>query len=168
MDIDYIIWNIFIKQNQFHWIDDINSYCMILEIQSILRQEYLYINNGAVGYSWYIRDIVIFCLAFGFFFGTIEILHFYQYIGKCLSRFSFVSISILTLFYLLFMNRIWHCSILLSTIEILFEMMLIKFDANEFREVVPFLGPLCFILFILLILIIFIRILKTIIKSFSK
>ncbi|CAF4036598.1 unnamed protein product, partial [Adineta steineri] len=44
------------------------------------------------------------------------------------------------------------CSSLLDTARMLFEIMLMKFDAHELSEASAFLGPFCFSLFIILVI----------------
>jgi hypothetical protein len=48
-------------------------------------------------------------------------------------------------------GKFWTCSTLLYTARMLFEMMLMKFDAQQLSEVAPILGPPSFTLFILLV-----------------
>ena len=43
------------------------------------------------------------------------------------------------------------CSSLLETIQMLFEIILMKFDASELIKADAFLGPICFSLFILFV-----------------
>jgi hypothetical protein len=65
--------------------------------------------------------------------------------------FSIVFLAFLCLFYLLFVSKIWACASLLQTAEMLFQMTLLKFDANQLIGAAPFLGPFSFSLFILLV-----------------
>jgi polycystin 1L2 len=65
--------------------------------------------------------------------------------------FSFIFMAFLVLFHLLFASKIWACSSLLQTSQILIEMILLKFDVTELREADAVLGPLCFSLFILFV-----------------
>ena len=52
------------------------------------------------------------------------------------------------LFYLLFVSKISVCSSLLGTIQMLFEIILMKFDATDIYGDDAFLGPFCFTLFV--------------------
>ncbi len=104
-------------------------------------------------------------LEFCCFFSTIKYLHLFrfnarlsqfaktlQYVAKDLFYFSWtffiVFLSFMSLFYLLFYSKIWTCSDVLHTAQMLFEMLLFKFDTKDLYEVEAFLGPLVFTLFI--------------------
>ena len=65
--------------------------------------------------------------------------------------FSIVFMSFVCLFYLLFVSKLVSCSSLLHTIQMLFEMILLKFDAYQLVGAAAFLGPFCFSLFIFLV-----------------
>ncbi|CAF1336506.1 unnamed protein product [Adineta steineri] len=125
---------------------------------------YVYINLQLL---IYVNDILTYLLAFCCFFGTLKFLRLcrfhqrlllftktLQYAKKDLFSFMFmflfVFMAFLTLFYLLFSDKISSCSTLLHTAQTLFEMMLMKFDAYELSDAAPFLGPFSFSLFILL------------------
>ena len=55
------------------------------------------------------------------------------------------------LFYLLFISKLPNCSSLLWTGEMLFEIILMKFDAYDLIDASSFPGPFCFSLFIFLV-----------------
>lgn len=65
--------------------------------------------------------------------------------------FSIVFISFICLFYFLFHSQILSCSTFVETSQMLFEMSLSKFDANDFVVASPVLGPICFSLFIFVV-----------------
>jgi hypothetical protein len=126
---------------------------------------YVYINLQV---SAYVNDILTFLLGFCCFFGTVKFVRLFrfdqrlsvftetlQYAGKDLlgfsAMFSFVFIAFLTLFYLLFVGKLWDCATLLNTAQMLFQMMLMKFDVHQLQQAAPFLGPFCFTLFISLV-----------------
>ncbi|CAF4177979.1 unnamed protein product, partial [Rotaria sordida] len=126
---------------------------------------YVYIN---LQFAVYINDLLTFLLGFCCFFGLIKYIYLcrfnqrlllfsqtLKYAGKQLISFSFmfsiVFISFLCLFYLLFVSNISSCSSLLETLQMLFEMTLMKFDTSQLIEANAFLGPFCFTLFIFLI-----------------
>jgi Polycystin cation channel len=126
---------------------------------------YVYINLQLASY---INNILTFLYGFCCFFGTIKFLYLcrfnqrldlfiqtLQYAGKELISFGFmfsiVFMSFVSLFYLLFNSNIWSCSTLLQTSQMLFEMILMKFDASDLIDAAPFLGPFSFSLFILLV-----------------
>jgi polycystin 2 len=79
--------------------------------------------------------------------------------------FSFVFMAFLTLFYLLFVGQMRSCSTLLQTAQMLFEMMLMNFDANGIHDADPVLGPLSFTLFIFLVVFVCMSMLITIINQ---
>ncbi|CAF4876237.1 unnamed protein product, partial [Rotaria sp. Silwood2] len=125
---------------------------------------YTYIN---LQLSVYVNDVLTFLLGFCCFFGSLKILRLcrfhqrlslfietLQYAMKDLILFTFmffiVFMAFLTLFYLLFVGKISSCSTLLNTAQVLFEMMLMQFDAHELEYADAFLGPFCFSLFIFL------------------
>ena len=68
-----------------------------------------------------------------------------------LVMFSAIFMAFLCLFYLLFVSKMFECSNLLSTAQMLFEITLMKFDATEISGADAFLGPFCFTLFILIV-----------------
>ena len=123
---------------------------------------YEYINLQLAVYA---NDTLTFLLGFCCFFGTIKflrLLRFNQrmsmlsstlaYASKDLmsfsAMFSILYLSYLALFYLLFNASIWACSDPLKTAQMLFEMMLLKFDVSDLYAADIFLGPFCFTLFI--------------------
>jgi hypothetical protein len=73
-----------------------------------------------------------------------ELLHFSM-------MFSIVFMAFLSLFYLLFLGDIANCSSLLDTAGMLFEMSLMKFDAQELQRSSAFLGPVAFTLFVFIV-----------------
>ncbi|CAF1323346.1 unnamed protein product [Adineta steineri] len=101
---------------------------------------YVYINFQLTSY---INDILILLLSFSCFFGTIKLLKLcrfnqrlclfiqtLQYAGKELLSLSIVFISFLSLFYLLFISELDSCSSLFKTAQILFEIILMQYDAH--------------------------------------
>ncbi|CAF1667019.1 unnamed protein product, partial [Adineta ricciae] len=137
-------------------------------ISSLFEQTngYVYIN---LQFATYINDILTFFYGFICFFGTIKLLRpcrFNQrlmlfsetlkYAGKELisfsMMFSIIFLSFICLFYFLFASKIWDCSSLLQTAQMLFQMTLLKFDAAELTGAAAFLGPFSFSLFILLVI----------------
>ena len=116
----------------------------------------------------YVNDLFTYLLAFSCFFATVKFIRLgrlnhrlmffvqtLQFAGRDLlsfaSMFSVVFLAFLMLFYLLFVGKLWTCSSLLHTAQMLFEMMLMKFDAQQLSAAAPFLGPLSFSLFILVV-----------------
>jgi hypothetical protein len=127
------------------------------------------------GYSYinlqlctYINDAMFFLLAFSTFFATIRTLRLCQFhsrlalfittIGHAakslisfMLMFGVIFMAFLCLFYFLFQTELVTCSTLLRTAGALFEMSLLKFDAQQLKEAASFLGPFCFSLFILVV-----------------
>ena len=140
---------------------------------------YVYIN---LQLSAYVNDTLTFLLAFCCFFGTLKFLRLcrfhqrlslftetLQYARKDLfaftTMFSFVFLAFVALFYLLFAGKLWGCSTLLHTGQMLSEMMLLKFDVHELKDAAPVLGPFCFSLFIFVVVFVCIRMFVTIISD---
>jgi polycystin 2 len=113
----------------------------------------------------YVNDVLTFLLGFSCFFGTVKLLRFARYarrlslFGETLSHastdlwsfgwsFAVLFMAFLVLFYLLFMSTLWTCANLLHTAQMLFEMILMKFDTSELISADAVLGPICFTLFI--------------------
>jgi len=160
-------------------------YQEMTRISSLFRQTkgYVYIN---LQLATYVNDVLTFLIGFCCFFGTIKLLRFCRFhrrislfadtlrhAGKDLLLFtmtlSILFMAFLVLFYLLFSAKIWACSSLLQTAEMLFEIILMKFDATEIREADAALGPLCFTLFIVFVVFIGMTMLISIINdSFRK
>ena len=67
------------------------------------------------------------------------------------TMFVIVFVAFVCLFYLLFVGKLGACSSFSRTSGMLFEMMLMKFDAYELIGAAAVLGPLCFALFILVV-----------------
>lgn len=130
----------------------------------------------------YINDIFYFLLGFCCFFGTLKFLRLCRYnrrldlLSNTLRRsarelvsfsmmFSIIFLAFLTLFYLQFNTTIWDCASLLHTAQMLFEMLLLKFDATEIVNAGPFLGPFYFTLFILFVVFVCINMFVSIIND---
>ncbi|CAF1362531.1 unnamed protein product [Adineta ricciae] len=126
---------------------------------------YVYINLQLITY---INNIFTILFGFSCFFGTIKFIclcRFNQrlclfietlrYAGKELFSFaiifSFIFMSFVSLFYLLFTSKISSCSTLLNTCQMLLKMMLMQFNAYELITAAAFLGPFCFSIFIILV-----------------
>ncbi|CAM2704890.1 unnamed protein product [Rotaria socialis] len=126
---------------------------------------YAYVNLQLASY---VDDILTFLLGFCCFFGTIKflrLLRFNQrmsmlsstlmYAAKDLlsftCMFSIIYMGYLSLFFLLFYPKIWACSDLLKAAQMLFEMMLLKFNVSDLYAADTFLGPFCFTLFIIFV-----------------
>jgi hypothetical protein len=116
----------------------------------------------------YINDLFSFLLGFCCFFGTLKLLRLCHYnrrlalLSDTLKRasgelisfsfmFAIIYMAFLTLFYLQFNSLIWNFSTLLHTAQMLFEMLLLKFDARIISSSASFLGPFYFALFILFV-----------------
>jgi uncharacterized membrane protein len=65
--------------------------------------------------------------------------------------FSFIFVAFVTLFYLLFISDLSSCSSIWRTAQLLFEMVLMKFETDELVKAQPTLAPLVLALFILLV-----------------
>ena len=123
---------------------------------------YAYVN---LQFATHVNDLLTFLLGFCCFFSTVILLRLgrfnqrlslfadtLQYAAKDLlfftMTFSIVIMAFLVLFYLLFVSSMWSCSSLLQTAQLLFEMILLKFNAKEIRGANTYLGPICFSLYI--------------------
>ena len=133
----------------------------------------------------YVDDLFNSLLGFACFFATIKFIrlgrfnrrlmffvHTLQHAARDLasfvSMFSVVFWAFITLFYLLFVGQLLTCSTLLHTAKMLFEMTLMKFDAQKLSSAAPFLGPLAFSLFIFVVVFVCMSMFVTIInESFS-
>ena len=121
-------------------------------------------------------------LVFVVFFGTLKFLRLCRYnrrleiLSNTLKRafrelmsfsfmFSIIFAAFLVLFYLQFSSLIWECSSLLHTAQMLFEMLLLKFDATEIQNAGSFLGPFYFTLFILFVVFVCINMFVSIIND---
>ncbi|UJR18466.1 hypothetical protein I4U23_005372, partial [Adineta vaga] len=118
--------------------------------------------------SVYLNDLLTYFNGFCCFFGTIKFLHLCRFNHRLslftetlrLSTkelisfsmmFSIIFTSFLCLFYLLFLSKLNSCSTLFQTCQMLFEMILLKFDANQLSKAGTFLGPFTLILFVLIV-----------------
>ncbi|UJR16871.1 hypothetical protein I4U23_003769 [Adineta vaga] len=136
-------------------------------ISQLFEQTNGYININ-LQFIVYINDILTYLYGFCCFFGTIKLIRlcrfnqrlnlFLQTLKYARKRllsfgmmFSIVFLSFVCLFYLLFISKISSTATLLSTIQILFEMTLMNFDAQELSGAAAFLGPFCFCLYIIFV-----------------
>ena len=129
---------------------------------------YVYINLQLTSY---INNILTFLFGFCCFFGTIRVIKLCQYnprVHLLMSTlqysfkelisfgmmFSIIFVSFVCLFYLLFLSKLLPCSTFLQTVQTLFEMILMKFNAHQLSEVDALLGPFCYSLFMSLVVLI--------------
>jgi polycystin 1L2 len=123
---------------------------------------YAYVNLQLAAY---INDVFTFLLGFCCFFGSVKFLRLCRFnrhvslLAEVLrhackdllsftAMFSIVFMAYLALFHLLFASKIWACSSLLNTSQMLFEMLVLKFKTSDLMAADAFLGPFCFALFI--------------------
>jgi hypothetical protein len=136
-------------------------------IESLFKQTngYVYIN---LQFASYVNDILLSLFGFCCFFGTLKFLHLCRFNQRLLlfnrtlqhaakdilsfsMMFSIVFMSFLCLFYLLFNSKLWSCSSLLQTSEMIFQMMSLRYNTSRLADAATFLGPFCFSLFIVLV-----------------
>jgi len=116
----------------------------------------------------YVNDMFTYLQGFCCFFGLLKFLRLCRFnrrlslltetlrhAGKALFSFGFmfsiIFMAFLVLFHLLFVSKIWGCSSLWQTAQMLSEMTFLKFNVTDLSEAAAFLGPFCFSLFILLV-----------------
>ena len=126
---------------------------------------YAYVNLQLAAY---VSDVLTFLLGFCCFFGTIKFLRLLRFnhrmslLSSTLSyaakdlfsftcMFSIIYLGYLALFFLLFHSKIWACSDAIKTAQMLFEMMLLKFDVSDLYAADIFLGPFCFTMFVIFV-----------------
>ncbi|CAF1084827.1 unnamed protein product [Adineta steineri] len=130
----------------------------------------------------YVNDFYLFFLGFCCFFGTLRLLRLCRYnqrinlLALTLKRaarellsfsmmFAIIFIAFLMLYYFQFCSAIWECSSLLHTAQMLFELLLLKFDATQIKEAAPVLGPLYFTFFIIFVVFICINMFVSIVND---
>ncbi|CAF0909050.1 unnamed protein product [Didymodactylos carnosus] len=135
--------------------------------------------------AFYIHDLLIDLIAFCAFFSTIKLLcllqvnHRISILSRTLemaakdlilfgSMFSVIFVAFLCLFFLLFSTALFECSSTLRTAQMLFEMMLLKFDVSDLVNVHPTIGPLVFSLYIVFVVFIIINMFISIINDKFK
>ncbi|UJR19382.1 hypothetical protein I4U23_022512 [Adineta vaga] len=151
------------------------------EIAKVFRESQgdLYINLQS---SAYLNDLLTYFNGFCCFFGTIKFLRLCRF-NRRLSlfsetlrlsmkelisfsmMFSIIFVSFLCLFYLLFLSKLSSCSTLFQTSQMLFEMILLKFDSNQLSRAGSFLGPFTLTLFIVIVVFICLSIFLSIINE---
>jgi hypothetical protein len=107
---------------------------------SVCQTDYNLYNEEKI---FFIQDGWLLCF-YGFcsFFGTIKFLRLCRFNHRLLlfnqtlqyakiELLSFIFLSFLCLFYLLFISKLFSCSTLLRTTQMLFEMILFKFDSSQ-------------------------------------
>lgn len=126
---------------------------------------YVYIN---LQLAVYVNDVMTFLFGFCCFFASLRFVRLIrtnprlalftrtlETAARDLFSFSFmfglIFFSFLALFHLLFVSKISSCATMLGTAQMLFEMLLMKFDASELTSASAFLGPLVFSLFIVVV-----------------
>ena len=140
---------------------------------------FVYVNlQGAV----YVNDLLTYFQGFCCFFGIIKLARlcrlnsrlslFTQTLSNAtkellsfLFMFCIVFMSFISLFYLLFVSKMWSCSSMLSTAQMLFEVTLMKFDTADLLNADTVLGPVCFSIFVLITVFVCLSILVTIIME---
>ena len=140
---------------------------------------YVYVN---LQQAVYLNDLLMYLQGFCCFFGMIKLTRlcrissrlsiFLQTLSNATKEllsfsvmFAIVFMSFINLFYLLFVSKIWSCSDLLSTAQMLFEVTLMKFDTAELLDADAVLGPLCFTIFIVITVFICLSMFLTIINE---
>ena len=140
---------------------------------------YAYIN---LQLAVYVNDVLTCLLGFCCFFASIQFIRLCRFnprlslftqtlknVSKELlsftMMFSIVFMAFIALFYLLFASTMWHCSSVFQTAEMLFEMILMKFDATELIDASAFLGPFSFTLFIFIVVFVCMSMFLTIIND---
>lgn len=140
---------------------------------------FVYIN---IRQAVYINDILTYLQGFCCFFAMIRFVHlcrietrlllFVQTLSNARRElqsfammFSIIFMAFICLFYLLFVSRMWSCSNLLSTAQMLFEVTLMKFDTKELLDADAVLGPVCFTIFIFIVVFICLSMFLTIINE---
>ncbi|CAF1140752.1 unnamed protein product [Adineta steineri] len=116
-------------------------------------------------FATYVNNLLTFLLGFCCFFGTVRLLQLFDIYPR-INIFSrtlrrafkdLVSFSIMyfllfsafaILFYLLFVSDMESCSTIILTSNMLFQMILLKFDTSDLLQADAFLGPFVFTLFI--------------------
>jgi hypothetical protein len=115
-----------------------------------------------------INNILTYLLGFCCFFAMIKFIHlcqinsrlalFFQTLRNSakelisfLMMFSIIFMAFVCLFYLLFVSKISACADLLGTVEMLFQMTVLKYSTSQFYVADATLGPLCFSLFIFIV-----------------
>lgn len=126
---------------------------------------YAYVN---LQLATYVNDALTFLLGFCCFFGTIKFLRLLRFnhrmsmlsstlayafkdLVSFTTMFSILFLGYLTLFFLLFHSKLWACSDPIKAAQMLFEMMLLKFDVSDLYAADIFLGPFCFTLFVIFV-----------------
>jgi hypothetical protein len=139
---------------------------------------YVYIN---LQLAVYVNDVLTYLFSFCCFFGTIKLVNFLrfnhrliiflktlQYACKQLisfgMMFSILFMAFVILFYLLFVSKLSSAASLLQTSQMLFQMILMNFNAYELIEADAFLGPFCFSLFVFLVVFVCMSMFLTIIN----
>ena len=126
---------------------------------------YVYMN---LQLAVYVNDVMTFLFGFCCFFASLRFVRLIrtnprlalfirtlEYAARDLLSFAFmfalVFSSFLALFYLLFASKMSSCATMLDTAQMLFEVLLMKFDASELTSASAFLGPFVFAIFIVFV-----------------
>lgn len=130
----------------------------------------------------YINEILVCLISCCCFLGTIKCIRLCRFNNRLLFflqtfeharkdlllfsfMFSFIFISFICLFYLLFNSNLKTCSNVFETIRMLSKMILMKFNANQLSQASPVLGPICFSLFIFIVVFVCLSVFLTIINA---
>ncbi|CAF1470524.1 unnamed protein product [Adineta ricciae] len=140
---------------------------------------YAYIN---LQLAVYVNNVYTYLIGFCCFFGTIKFVRLCRVNRRILlfvstirlaardlisfsMMYSIVFTSFACLFYFLFISKMSTCASIFETMEMLFEMTLMKFDAYELVDASSFFGPFCFSLFIFIIVFVCLSMFITIIND---
>jgi hypothetical protein len=134
----------------------------------------------------YVDNFLTVIYGFCCFFGTMKLIRLCRFnqrlylfvrtlkkAGKALisfaMMFSLVFFAFLSLFYLLFQSKLSACSSLYQTVEMLFQMTVMKYNVHDLSGAATFLGPICFSLFIIIVVFVCLNMfISIIIESFRQ
>ncbi len=115
-----------------------------------------------------INNLLTYLLSFSCFFAMIKFIHLCQLNSRLalfiqtlqhsakellayLMMFSIIFMAFVSLFYLLFVPKIAASADLFGTVEMLFQMTVLKYSTSQFLGADSTLGPLCFSMFIIIV-----------------
>ena len=165
----YVQWGIIVSS----WIAlsiYVWRYNELKQVGRVFREQhgYVYMN---LEWATHVNDVLMFVLGFCCFFATIKLLRFSRYthhlslygdvikqasreLVLCMVVFLIIVFAFINLFYLLFSSKLWSCSSVMKTSEMVFEMILLKVNSVELLSMESVLGPVCVSMFVLFVVLV--------------
>ena len=165
----YVQWGIIVSS----WIAlsiYVWRYNELKRVGRLFREHHGYVHMS-LEWATHVNDVLMFVLGFCCFFATIKLLRFSRYTRQlslygdvikhasrelvlCTVVFLIIVFAFINLFYFLFSSKLWSCSSVVKTSQMVFEMILLKVNSVELLSMESVLGPVCVSMFVLFVVLV--------------